>query len=266
MLSPRLSAPSASLLRFLRSQSGFSAAPSACAYPKRLASRDKGFSTGPSPKLSSWARLDAPHSPATLDTTLCNNQYGKPNPTRATVSPPLVHTQLKFSRHASTKSRPFLRRLFDLKRNKASDYKNQGPASPGLMDEGTEGMFNIGRSLSAKASNELRIRCTEFDINGDVTLVNGEFRKQELIAKVGKEDSSFRVQHLLTGESRYSMAFFLEIYARLIPRLSLISWCDLGQFSSISCICEFSSKRTGYSCSTPTDQQTHTCNRCSSTI
>jgi magnesium transporter len=52
------------------------------------------------------------------------------------------------------------------------------------MDEGTEGMFNIGRSLSAKASNELRIRCTEFDINGDVTLVNGEFRKQELIAKV----------------------------------------------------------------------------------
>jgi magnesium transporter len=58
------------------------------------------------------------------------------------------------------------------------------------MDEGTEGMFNIGRSLSAKASNELRIRCTEFDINGDVTLVNGEFRKQELIAKVGKNDSS----------------------------------------------------------------------------
>jgi magnesium transporter len=164
MLSPRLSAPSASLLRFLRSQSGFPAAPSTCAYPKRLASRDKGFST------ASWTRLDIPGSP-TLDT-------------RVTVSPPLVPTQLKFSRHASTKSRPFLRRLFGLKRNKASDYKNQGPAGPGLMDEGTEGMFNIGRSLSAKASNELRIRCTEFDINGDVTLVNGEFRKQELIAKV----------------------------------------------------------------------------------
>ncbi|KAJ5194452.1 Mg2+ transporter protein CorA-like/Zinc transport protein ZntB [Penicillium cf. griseofulvum] len=171
MLSPRLSAPSASLLRFLRSQSGFSAAPSTCAYPKRLASRDKGFSTA-SPKLSGWTRLAAPGS-ATLGTT------------RATVSPPLVPTQLKISRHASTKSRPFLRRLFDLKRNKASDYKNQGPAGPGLMDEGTEGMFNIGRSLSAKASNELRIRCTEFDINGDVTLVNGEFRKQELIAKYG---------------------------------------------------------------------------------
>ncbi|KAF4766068.1 hypothetical protein HAV15_010519 [Penicillium sp. str.  len=185
MLSPRLSAPSASLLRFLRSQSGFSAALSACAYPKRLAGRDKSFSTGPSPKLSSWTRLDAPHGPATLDTTIFNNQHGKPNPTRATVSPALVPKQLKFSRHASTKSRPFLRRLFDLRRNKACDYKNQGPTNPGLMDEGTEGMFNIGRSLSAKASNELRIRCTEFDINGDVTLVNGEFRKQELIAKYG---------------------------------------------------------------------------------
>ncbi|KAJ5365601.1 Mg2+ transporter protein CorA-like/Zinc transport protein ZntB [Penicillium concentricum] len=173
MLSPRLSAPSASLLRFLRSQSGFPAAPSACASPKRLASRDKGFSTGPSPKLSNWTRTDAQHGSATLSTT------------RATFSSPLVPTQLKLSRHASTKSRPFLRRLFDLKRNKATDYKNQGPASPGLMDEGTEGMFNIGRSLSAKASNELRIRCTEFDINGDVTLVNGEFRKQELIAKYG---------------------------------------------------------------------------------
>jgi magnesium transporter len=71
-----------------------------------------------------------------------------------------------------------------LKRNKASEYQNQRPAGPGLIDEGTEGLFNIGRSLSAKASNELRIRCTEFDINGDVTLVNGEFRKLELIAKV----------------------------------------------------------------------------------
>jgi len=65
------------------------------------------------------------------------------------------------------------------------------------MDEGTEGMFNIGRSLSAKASNELRIRCTEFDINGDVTLVNGEFRKQELIAKVGIKNTRPETQYVL---------------------------------------------------------------------
>lgn len=34
-----------------------------------------------------------------------------------------------------------------------------------------------------KPSNELKLRCTEFDENGNVTLVNGEFRKSELIAK-----------------------------------------------------------------------------------
>ncbi|KAG0157308.1 hypothetical protein PDIDSM_4493 [Penicillium digitatum] len=148
MLSPRLSAPSASLLRFLRSQSGLPAAPSACTYPKRLVGRDKGFSTGSSPKISTWTRFDGPHGSEILDTALCSTHYGKLNPTRAMVSSPLAPTQLKFSRR-------------------------------------TEGMFNIGRSLSAKASNELRIRCTEFDINGDVNLVNGEFRKQELIAKYG---------------------------------------------------------------------------------
>lgn len=38
--------------------------------------------------------------------------------------------------------------------------------------------------LVLKASNEPRLRCTEFDENGNVTLVNGEFKKSELIAKV----------------------------------------------------------------------------------
>lgn len=89
------------------------------------------------------------------------------------------------TRNGSTVRRPFLRRLFDLKRGKTADpksHRNQGPAT---TDEGTDGLFNIGRGLAAKASNELRIRCTEFDKNGNVTLVNGEFRKSELIAKVG---------------------------------------------------------------------------------
>jgi hypothetical protein len=36
----------------------------------------------------------------------------------------------------------------------------------------------------AKAGNELRLRCTEFDKMGRVTLVSGEFKKSELIAKV----------------------------------------------------------------------------------
>lgn len=89
-------------------------------------------------------------------------------------------------RYTSTTRRPLLRRLFDLKRGKNTDYKSNRNIGPALIDEGTEGWFNIGRGLAAKASNELRIRCTEFDVNGNVTLVNGEFRKSELIAKVSQ--------------------------------------------------------------------------------
>ncbi|KAI9889854.1 MAG: magnesium ion transporter [Vezdaea aestivalis] len=47
-------------------------------------------------------------------------------------------------------------------------------------------MFNLSRSRVGKAAgNELKLRCTEFDDNGKVTLVNGEFKKTELIAKYG---------------------------------------------------------------------------------
>ncbi|KAB2570840.1 Mitochondrial inner membrane magnesium transporter mrs2 [Lasiodiplodia theobromae] len=42
---------------------------------------------------------------------------------------------------------------------------------------------NLGRVL--RPINEPRIRCTEFDENGKITLVNSEFRKSELIAKYG---------------------------------------------------------------------------------
>lgn len=58
------------------------------------------------------------------------------------------------------------------------------PIGP-IMEDGHEGnMFATGRSLAMKATNEPRLRCTELDGNGNVTLVNGEFKKSELIAKV----------------------------------------------------------------------------------
>lgn len=45
-------------------------------------------------------------------------------------------------------------------------------------------MFNSRRTLAAKAALEPRLRCTEVDENGKVILVDGEFKKTELIAKV----------------------------------------------------------------------------------
>ena len=61
--------------------------------------------------------------------------------------------------------------------------------------------------MSAKAANEQKLRCTEFDENGNVVLVNGEFKKSELIAKYGllprdlrKIDSSL-LPHILVRPS-----------------------------------------------------------------
>ncbi|MCJ1364568.1 hypothetical protein MMC16_003680 [Acarospora aff. strigata] len=82
------------------------------------------------------------------------------------------------------------------------------PPLRSFLEEGAEtSMFNLGRNLSGKASNELKLRCTEFDENGNVTLVNGEFKKSELIAKYGllprdlrKIDSSL-LPHILVRPS-----------------------------------------------------------------
>ncbi len=46
-------------------------------------------------------------------------------------------------------------------------------------------MFNSRRVMTAKAAAEPRLRCTEVDEHGQVILVDGEFKKSELIAKVG---------------------------------------------------------------------------------
>ncbi|KAI5464162.1 cora-like Mg2+ transporter protein-domain-containing protein [Mariannaea sp. PMI_226] len=63
------------------------------------------------------------------------------------------------------------------------------------------------RSLAAKAASEPRLRCTEVDENGKVILVDGEFKKTELIAKYGllprdlrKIDSS-NLPHILVRPS-----------------------------------------------------------------
>lgn len=177
MLSPlKPSAPSASLLRFLRSQSGFASSPAAHVRPRPSAPARESVSR----RASSWARQDTRQNRTTLDSTTpyLSDVRPKASGTLASLEP------LALVRHASTTRRPFLRRLLDLKRGKTADHKSQRNQIPATSDEGSEGLFNIGRGLAAKASNELRIRCTEFDNNGNVTLVNGEFRKSELIAKV----------------------------------------------------------------------------------
>ncbi|KKA28071.1 hypothetical protein TD95_004878, partial [Thielaviopsis punctulata] len=68
-------------------------------------------------------------------------------------------------------------------------------------------MFSSRRTLAAKAALEPRLRCTEVDENGEVSLTDSEFKKTELIAKYGllprdlrKIDSS-NLPHILVRPS-----------------------------------------------------------------
>lgn len=62
------------------------------------------------------------------------------------------------------------------------------PLKPDDLPGGDEfehgSMFNSRRVMTAKAAAEPRLRCTEVDEHGQVILVDGEFKKSELIAKV----------------------------------------------------------------------------------
>ena len=99
------------------------------------------------------------------------------------------------------------------RRNKAAKAKPLQPddlaAIPGWVDDPS-----LGRVI--KPTNELKLRCTEFNENGDVTLVNGEFKKSELIAKVCIAQGLLVRIHLLT-EGEHSTVFCLEICAKSIP-------------------------------------------------
>lgn len=69
-----------------------------------------------------------------------------------------------------------------VKRNGASAVRPDDLASHDRSDGPF--VFNNRRTMAAKAALESRLRCTEVDENGKVILVDGEFKKTELIAKV----------------------------------------------------------------------------------
>lgn len=69
----------------------------------------------------------------------------------------------------------------------------QAPQPP--PDETSSGSTGFGSSLGRimRPTNELKMRCTELDEHGNVTLVSGEFKKSELIAKVRMATSLSRL-------------------------------------------------------------------------
>ncbi|KAE8150037.1 hypothetical protein BDV25DRAFT_140228 [Aspergillus avenaceus] len=212
MLSPphlKPTVPSTSLLRYLRSQSEhslFTAHPSPCGSSRKPQPNTNASHMISLRSASSWARVNPAYCRATAGLLPLSALSRSRGDSRCRIPLSQSTSSTLFSRASHTKSRPLLRRLFGLRQSKANtEPKLHRPSGPALIDDTTpEG--NI-RGLAAKASNELRLRCTEFDNNGNVTLVNGEFRKSELIAKYGllprdlrKIDSS-TLPHILVRPS-----------------------------------------------------------------
>lgn len=83
------------------------------------------------------------------------------------------------------------------------------------------GFESLGRMT--RSANELKMRCTELDDQGNVTMVSGEFKKSELIAKVCDSANNLSGLHILTDSST---ACSLVIFAKLIRRSSRISSSD----------------------------------------
>ena len=109
----------------------------------------------------------------------------------------------------STNSQSFLQRLFSFRGRQNSSRLHPSDLPPGQNSEDSSSqLFNLSRSVSRSTSGaDLKLRCTEFDANGSVTLVLGEFKKSELIAKYGllprdlrKIDSSV-LPHILVRPS-----------------------------------------------------------------
>ncbi|KAL5341461.1 hypothetical protein BJX70DRAFT_358848 [Aspergillus crustosus] len=193
MLSPsplKPSVPSTSLLRFLRAQSESvlftTKQPSACRHASTKFPTRSSDSVTLNKPLNTVSLERKPRHVRLFRHGSFSSQRA-PRCSTALVLSSAAFEPLAKSPHSrnfsSTRVRSVLRRIWDFRRNKAAaETRHRGPS---LLDDGGDGGLGLARALAAKASNELRLRCTEFDLNGNVTLMNGEFKKSELIAKYG---------------------------------------------------------------------------------
>jgi len=117
------------------------------------------------------------------------------------------HLQYRYASTNTTQSGGFFARLRG-RQTTTPKLPADSPLNGGSYEDTSAQLFNLSRALSRNPSGaDLKLRCTEFDANGSVTLVSGEFKKSELIAKYGllprdlrKIDSSV-LPHILVRPS-----------------------------------------------------------------
>ena len=196
---PRVAAPSARLLRYLKHQS------EQFSIPTKLSGRISCPGRARRIRFASTSCGEIKLLPAPRG--FAHGLYSNSR----TASNPLSDTHWSNGPHRSSSSlygspshhprrssfgegnKPSLRRLFSSGRF-SSLWNILGLGQKGHTDARTLDLPPLASFLDdgqspgriLKPTNEHRLRCTEFDEHGNVTVVNGEFKKTELIAKVCK--------------------------------------------------------------------------------
>jgi magnesium transporter len=163
----------------------------------------------PSPSVLSFLRAQVNHafeSPAAQCAGLKRQRRTNTQSSTCTIKPPAPGTRA-FSSSAPCSAWPSI-----FKKKHAHAHARSGllqPPIPPSHDDTSATGSGYGNTLGrlARSANELKMRCTELDEHGNVTLVSGEFKKSELIAKYGllprdlrKIDSSL-LPHILVRPS-----------------------------------------------------------------
>lgn len=199
---PTSLAPSVTVLRFLRSQSEqacfFTPSTRATTCPNSPSRSAKGAPGKVAHAQPSFRRnlVTTSRCQAYVESSLLNLDFLRPDSERASSSSAALASRnsptrigfppenTKFSRYASTDTRPQWRKPWKDKwrTEKVASKSSDSLTPPSFLDDA--GSTSLGRRKITKGANELRLRCTEFDENGNVNFMDGEFKKSELIAKV----------------------------------------------------------------------------------
>ena len=205
-----MSAPSLSVLLFLRSQSeqasSFNPSTSVTACQS---STNRGAKVSRGTTVRALSSMRRPpdtiaHGLASVESSLLNLEFLRPYSERGslrlsalasrTPSAPagFPSKSTNASRNASSDTRSLWKKPWkDQSRKEEPSFKTSGsPTLPGFLDDIGNTSFDSRKPV--KGSNELRLRCTEFGENGNVTFMDGEFKKSELIAKVSQLESDLR--------------------------------------------------------------------------
>lgn len=198
--------PSTTLLRFLRAQT-------------RSAGHQRPHSRSCQRQLSYSARQFGSPRSYIDDVFSRNKEKCKALPAPKNYTSPYIHNRNRYASSDTSPEKYEKPSLWDrvFHRARIREQRQRAKQKPlpdysfnntGSYEETSAQLFNLSRALSRNPTGaELKLRCTEFDKNGNVTLVSGEFKKSELIAKYGllprdlrKIDSSV-LPHILVRPS-----------------------------------------------------------------